>query len=130
MAQQPIELILFRQLATSLVVPVFIVDARGDMLFLNEAAEQVLGVRLDEIGELRFDDWSTSFSQRDDEGVSVAPEAMPLVIAVRERRPAHGPLRITGRDGIERRLEISALPLEGAHGRFIGAVAMFWETTP
>jgi hypothetical protein len=27
-----------------------------------------------------------------------------------------------------RHLEISALPLEGGHGRFIGAVAMFWET--
>lgn len=128
MAQQPIELILFRQLATSLVVPVFIVDARGDMLFLNEAAEQVLGVRLDEIGELRMAEWSTSFSQRDEAGATVPPEAMPLVIAVRERRAAHGPLRITGRDGIERDLEISAFPLEGGHGRFIGAVAMFWES--
>jgi PAS domain S-box-containing protein len=128
MAQQPIELILFRQLATSLVVPVFIVDAQGDMLFLNEAAEHVLGIRLDEIGELRFAEWTTSFSQRDAQGTPVSPDSMPLAVAVRERRPAHGPLRITGRDGIERDLEISAFPLEGAHGRFIGAVAMFWET--
>ena len=48
MAQQPIELILFRQLATTLAVPVFLVDERGDLVFLNEAAERLLGVRFDD----------------------------------------------------------------------------------
>ncbi len=126
MAQEPLELILFRQLSSSLAIPIFMVDADGDMAFLNEAAEQLLGVRLDEIDEMPFEAWTTGFAARDEAGEAPV-ESLPLVRAIRERRPAHGPLTITGGDGVSRRIEITAFPLEGARGRFIGAVAMFWE---
>ena len=51
MAQQPIELILFRQMAHLLAVPVFLVDSHGDLVFLNEAAEHLLGIRFDDLEE-------------------------------------------------------------------------------
>jgi PAS domain S-box-containing protein len=128
MAQLPIELILFRQLATSLVVPVFLVDERGDLVFLNEPAERLLGIRLEEVDSLPFETWTTAFRPQAPDGASVLPDELPLVRAIVERRPAHGPLRITGTDGTERTIEITAFPLEGGRGRLIGAVAMFWET--
>jgi PAS domain S-box-containing protein len=129
MAQHPIELILFRQLASSLSIPVFLVDERGDLAYLNEAAERLLGVRADDLGEMPFATWTTAFAPRRADGTPQAAETLPLVVALRERQPAHGPLVITDQHGTARTLEITAFPLEGGHGRLIGAVAMFWETT-
>jgi PAS domain S-box-containing protein len=126
-AQRSIELILFRQLATSLAVPVFLVDEDGDMVFLNEAAEGLLGIRFEDTDELPFETWTTAFRPRSIEGAEIGPEELPLVRAIVERRPAHGPIRITGSDGVERVIEVTAFPLEGGRGRLIGAVAMFWE---
>ena len=51
MAPLPVELILFRQLATTLAVPVFLVDEHGDLVFLNEPAERLLGLQFDDIDE-------------------------------------------------------------------------------
>jgi PAS domain-containing protein len=128
MAQMPVELILFRQLATSLAVPVVLVDEGGDIVFLNEAAERILGVRLEDFDALPFATWTTAFRPRDEAGVTVPPDDLPLVVAVTERRPAHGPLVIYGADGVERTIEVTAFPLEGGRGRLLGGVAMFWET--
>jgi len=129
MAQHAVELILVRQLATSLAIPVFVVDDRGDLLYLNEAAEALLGISLDELDHLPFETWTTAFRPRTVDGAAVPVEALPLVSAVRDRTPAHGPLVIIGRDGQEHTIEITAFPLEGGRGRLIGGVAMFWERT-
>jgi PAS domain S-box-containing protein len=126
-AQLPIELILLRQLAGGLAVPIFVVDAAGDLLFINEAAERLLGLRFDEIGEMTFGEWTTAFTPRGDQGRPLESAELPLAIAIRERRPAHGPLQIVGQDGVARAIEVTALPLEGAHGQLLGGVAMFWE---
>lgn len=127
MAQQPVELILFRQLATSLAVPVVLTDARGDIVFINEAAERVLGIHLDEVDTLPLETWTTAFRPRDLDGEGVDADDLPLVVAVKERRPAHAPLRIAGADGTPRTIEVTAFPLEGGHQRLLGGVAMFWE---
>jgi PAS domain S-box-containing protein len=129
MAQQPIELILFRQLATLLAVPVFLVDDQGDLVYLNEPAEALLGIRLDELDHMPFETWTEAFRPRTPDGAVEQIEALPLVRAVTDRKPAHGPLLITGRDGREHAIEVTAFPLEGGRGRILGAVAMFWERT-
>jgi PAS domain-containing protein len=126
-AQKSIELILFRQLATSLVVPVFLVDEEGDLVFLNEAAEGLLGIRFDDIDEMPYEQWTTGFRARTAEGTLLPPEDTPLVRALQERKPTHQQLHITGIDGTDRSIEVTAFPLEGGRGRLIGAVAMFWE---
>ena len=127
MAQRSIELILFRQLATSLAVPVFLVDEAGDLIFLNEPAEGLLGIRFDDIDEMPFEEWRTAFRPRAPDGTVLSPDETPLVKALRERRPTHQKLQITGNDGVERTIEVTAFTLEGGRGRLIGAVAMFWE---
>ena len=130
MAQQPIELILFRQLAMSLAVPVVLADAAGDIVFINEAAERVLGVQLEDVDVLPFETWTTAFRPRSESGEAVPAGELPLVTAVRDRRPAHGSLVIHGADGVERTIAVTAFPLEGGRGRLLGGVAMFWETEP
>ncbi len=126
MFQKQIEVILMRQLASYLTMPIFVVDADGNLLFYNEAAEALLGRRFDEAGEMSMEVWSTAFSQTEEDGSPLAPERLPLVIALRERRPAHRILRITGLDGVSRRIEVTAFPLEGQGGRHLGAVATLW----
>jgi PAS domain-containing protein len=127
MGQFSIELILVRQLASGLAVPTVVADASGALVFMNEPAERLLGLRFDEQGEMPFDVWATTFTPPDGHAGAVRPDELPLAIALRHRRPAHGPLRITGRDGVVRSIEITAFPLEGAHGQLEGGVAMFWE---
>jgi len=127
MAQFSIELILVRQLASGLAIPTFVADASGALVFMNEPAERLLGVRFDEMGEMPFEAWTTSFRPPDSVGPTPEPTEQPLAIALHERRPAHGPLQILGRDGVLRQIEITAFPLESAHGQLEGGVAMFWE---
>jgi PAS domain-containing protein len=127
MAQFSIELILVKQLASGLAIPTFVADASGTLVFINEPAERLLGVRFDELGDMPFDAWTTTFTPTDGHGDGVTPDEIPLVIALNERRPAHGRLRIIGRDGVARAIEITAFPLESAHGMLEGGVAMFWE---
>jgi PAS domain-containing protein len=127
MGQFSIELILVKQLASGLAVPTFVADSSGTLVFINEPAERLLGVRFDELGDMPFDSWTTTFTPPDSHGDAPKPEEMPLVIALKERRPAHGRLRIVGRDGVARAIEITAFPLESAHGMLEGGVAMFWE---
>ena len=127
---QPIELILVRHLAGSLAIPLFLVDPDGTMVFYNEAAEQVLGRRYDEAGEMSFAEWTTVFAVRDEEGRSLDINQLPLVRALRARRPAHYRFEITGLDGAPRTIEVSAFPLEAEGKRMLGAAALFWESGP
>ncbi len=48
----PLEIILHRQLAECQAIPVFIVDPAGNLLFYNEAAEELLGRRFEDTGEM------------------------------------------------------------------------------
>jgi len=127
MAQLPIELILVRQLAGGLAVPTFVVDAAGDLVFINEAAEALLGLRFDEVGEVSFADWTTAFAPHTKGGQQADPATHPLAVAIRQRRPVHGPLRIMSRDRISRSVVVTALPLEGSRGQLLGGIAMFWQ---
>jgi len=58
MPQQAIEVILMRQLASYLAMPIFLVDPSGDLLFYNEPAEALLGHRYEETGEMPLVQWA------------------------------------------------------------------------
>lgn len=127
MAQQSIELILFRQLAASLTIPVFLVDAGGDLVFLNEPAEAILGVRFEEIDRLPMRSWVAALRPRTPDGAELVDEDGPLRRALHRFRPGHEPLTIVAANGTDLTIEVTAFPLLGQHGRLLGAVAMFWE---
>ena len=130
MAQQPIEVILTRQLASYLATPIFIVDPQGTLVFYNEPAEAVLGRHFEETGEMPAAEWATIFTPSDDEGHPLPADTLPLSIACTEHQPAHGTFWIRGLDGVLRRIEVTAFPLIGQAERLLGAVAIFWESCP
>jgi len=128
MSQKPIEVILMRQLASTLAMPIFLVDAGGTLVFYNEPAERVLGMRFDETGELPPGEWATLWVPTEGDGSPLAPERLPLMVAVAERRPAHGEFWIRGMDGERRHIEATAFPLMRLTDQVLGAVVLFWES--
>jgi len=127
MAQKEIEVILTRQLASYLAMPIIIVDSSRTLLFYNEPAERILGMRFEETGEVPADEWMTTTLVTDEGGTPLAPEMRPLMIAVTERRPTHGDMWLQGLDHVHRHIEITAFPLIGQAERHLGAMAIFWE---
>lgn len=125
---QPIERILVRHLGARLAVPLFLVDMDGTMTFFNEAAEELLGRRYDDAGEMPFEEWTSVFSVRDDAGIPLKIDEIPLVKALRSRQPAYARFAITGLDGEPHTLEVAAFPLTGQGGTRLGAVALFWSS--
>ncbi len=127
MAQLAIELILLRQWASYLSLPVFIAGADGKLLFFNEPAEALLGHRFDEFDEVPLENLAAIFVTTDESGAPISRTKHPLGVALLRRQPAHKRLRIRGFDGVTRLIEATAFPIQGQEGRFLGAVAMFWE---
>lgn len=116
-----------RQLASYLAMPVFLVDAAGNLLFYNEPAEAFIGRRFDEAGAMPKEVWSTVFSARDEHGSPIPPEKLALMTALRDRQPTYRRVQLTGLDGVTRAIEAIAFPLVGQGGRHLGAVAFFWD---
>jgi PAS domain-containing protein len=122
-----LEIVLTRQLASYLAVPILVVDRHLDLVFFNESAESILGRRFDETGGIRRGEWDSVFRTVDAHGIEVPVEERPLVIAIDRRRPAHQRFGLTGLDGVARRIEGVAFPLETAEAGLVGAVGIFWE---
>jgi hypothetical protein len=125
-AQQPVELILLKQVAGYLATPMFLVGSDGTLLFYNEPAEELLGHRYEETGQMPLEEWGTTFSPTDSLGRPLPPEALPLAKALSERTPAQASFFIRGLDGVSRHLSVTAIPLEGPGGTNLGALAIFW----
>jgi len=130
MPQQEIEMILMRQLASYLAMPIFIVDSAGSLVFYNEPAESILGRRFEETGEMSMSEWLIAFAPTDEKGVIIPHKELPLAIALTERRPTHRLLWIRGLDNMQRHVEATCFPLIGQASRYLGAVAIFWEIAP
>lgn len=127
-SQKEIELILARQLASHLAMPIFIVDPPGNLIYYNEPAELILGRRFEETGEMPVGVWSTIYKATDENGEPLPPDSLPLVIALTQHCPAHRAMWIEGLDGVRRRIEVTAFPIDGQAERSLGALAIFWET--
>jgi PAS domain-containing protein len=123
----PIQIILTRQLAGYLSVPLFLVDPKGNLLFYNEAAEALLGRRFEDTGAMPAEEWASAFAPVDSSGQPIPPEDLPLMITLKKQRPAHKSFAIRGLDGVLRRIEVAAIPISGLQGELLGAVALFWE---
>lgn len=125
--QKPLELILMRQLAAHLAMPILIADAEGMVLFYNRAAEPILGRPFAEVGERPLRDWMREVHLYDEDGSFLLPEERPLPLALRDRRALHRRLQLQSLDGRRRRLEATVLPLQGQGGRILGGAVIFWE---
>ena len=123
----PIQIILIRQLAGYLGVPLFLVDPKGDLLFYNEPAEVILGRRFEETGAMPAKMWSSIFTPVDEQGQPIPPENLPLMMALVTQRPAHKRFHIHGMNGVRRQIDVVSIPIIGLQREFVGAAALFWE---
>jgi PAS domain-containing protein len=128
MSGPPIELLLLKQVAGYLAMPVFLVDEDGALEFYNEPAEELLGRRYEETGQIPLEIWGKIWSPSDPDGRELAPEELPIAVAVRDRRPVLGKVAFRRPDGTHRQITITALPFEAADGTHLGAFAIFWES--
>lgn len=122
--QQPLDLILARNLMSVLETPSFLVDTEGQMVFFNDAAGDLLGKRFEETGRLSRDEWN-AIGPVDAAGRPIPSEKMPLSVALREGRPAHGRFHICTDSERIVEVETSAVPLFSG-GHFHGALVVFW----
>ena len=125
-AQQSLQLILARNLISTLSTAAFLVDTEATVVFFNEAAAEFLGIRYEETGKLPLAELRTKLDLADDSGRQIPADALPISVAVRERRPVHATavMRGIGSDG--RHAELLALPLIGPEDSHEGAVGVFW----
>lgn len=123
-----IEIILNRQLAECLSIPVFITDIAGNLIFYNESAEEILGKRYEDTGEMPVEQWGTIFKNRDEEGNPLPPDELPLVKTLKHRLPHHKTFWIESLLGKAEKISVTAYPIIGRADKFLGAVALFWRS--
>ena len=123
-----IEIILNRQLADCLSIPVFITDTIGNLIFYNDPAENILGSRFEETGEMRVETWSTEFKPLDENKAPLPPDELPLVRTLSDHLPHHKTFWIESKSGVAGKISVTSYPIIGRASNFLGAVAIFWET--
>jgi PAS domain-containing protein len=126
-SQQPVEMILLRQVASYLAVPVWMMDEHGNLIYYNEPAEELLGIQFDDAGPVHADQVGERFKVSDFDGEPLADNEVPVVVALTKGVPDHRDLRFQGSNGVWRDVSVTALPVEGQGGRFLGVFATFWE---
>jgi len=127
-AQKPLELILARNLLSSISTPAFLVGARGTLEFYNEAAGAMLGRRFEERGRLAAADWTSEFGPFGADDKPIPYEQIPATVALRQNQPFHGTFRISAPGGTHQDVAASSIPIVG-HGGSSGAIVIFWPVT-
>jgi len=79
------------------------------------------------MGEIEIDAFGASFSPRTPEGEPRPQEELPGRVALDERRAAHERLLVTSRDGVERVVSVTGIPLFAHADEFVGVMVIFWR---
>jgi hypothetical protein len=124
---KPIQVILARQLASSLAMPIMIVDTDGTLIFYNEPAEAILNQRFEETGEIPADTWSTLFALADENRKPIAQEDRPTMKALSQRKPFSRTVWMQCGHRDWKHMHLTAFPLIGEGAQFLGAQLIFWE---
>lgn len=127
MASYELEIILTRQFADSLSLPIFITDPEGNLLFYNEPAEEILGQRFEETGSLSVKEWPIIFNPVDPSGNRMEPSELPLVRTLGDQTPHQGSFWIENLVGDRHLIMVSSFPIIGRANRYLGAFAIFWN---
>ena len=125
-AQKPLELILARNLLSSLSTAAFIVDDGGMIAYYNEAAGELLGRRFEEAGPMTAAEWGRTHGPFDSEGRPIPFDELPLTRGLRSGRPGHASFCIQSYEGTQCPIETSAMPIVASGGQR-GAMVFFWR---
>jgi len=126
-ASKSIQIILARQLASSVAAPILLVDAEGTLVYYNESAEEIFNQRFDETGEMPPEEWTARIAAMDDERKPIAPEDRALMRVIHKRRPVSETIWLRSSDGQWRHVHVTAFPLIGERDTLYGAMTIFWE---
>ena len=122
-----IQIILARQLASCVAMPILLVDDEGTLIFYNEPAEAILNQRFEETGEIPADEWNRLVTVADEDRNPVVPEERPMAVARLKRRPSSRTIWTRSGNSEWRHVQITAFPLVGEHGHLLGVMSIFWE---
>lgn len=122
-----IQIILARQLASCVAMPILLVDAEGTLIFYNEPAEALLNHRFEETGEIPADEWNRMVVAADEERNPLLPDDRPMRAALLNRRPVSRRIWTRSGDGPWRQVQVTAFPLVGEGDHLLGAMNIFWE---
>lgn len=126
MNAKAVELILLRQLLSRLSLPATLVDAGGNLVYINAANERLLGIDYEAMGERPLESLEFLDPRRPD-GSPMAIREMPVATALHERRPQQYRMIVHGIDGVPHRIVTTAVPLDGQGGELLGAMSFYWE---
>lgn len=124
--QKPLELILARNLLTSISTPAFLVDQTASLVFYNEAAGALLGRSFEDVGRMSPEEWTATYGPFDADGKPVELDELPTTRAVRDGRPAHAVFTIRSANGGKREIQSSAFPIVASEEGSSGAMIFFW----
>lgn len=122
----PLELILARNLITSLELSAALLDGEMTVVYFNDAAGALFGVDFERTGPIPQSEWQAAYGPVDAEGTAIAAQGLPISSALRQNRAAHAQLRLRLANRRSALLEVSGLPLVGPSG-YAGALVAFWE---
>jgi PAS domain-containing protein len=127
MPTKPIQMILARQLASSVAMPILLLDGEGTLVYFNEPAEVLLNRRFEETGEVTAEELVELVMVADEDRQPIPPEERPTRVARVERRPVSRTIWTRSADTEWRHLQVTALPLIGEAEELIGVMYIFWE---
>jgi PAS domain-containing protein len=122
-----IELILLRQFASRLHMPVSIADAQGCLVYINPPVERLLGFDFAGLDGYPISRFGELLDPRWPDGSVMKAEEMTLAVALHERRPQQGKMILHGKDGVGHLVVTNAVPLDGQGGKLLGSMSIFWE---
>jgi PAS domain-containing protein len=125
-AHKSLELILARNLLTSISTPAFLLDENSRLVFYNESAGALLGISFEETGRMDPTEWTGSFGPFDDDGNVIAIEDLHITQALQNGRPAHSRFCIRSARGEEHGIEAAAFPIIASEEGSSGAMIFFW----
>lgn len=120
-------MILLKQWASLIAVPVWITDADGRLVYYNEPTEEIIGVRFEDAGEMSAEQVAEVFVIRDLDGSPLAGDDRPLMIALTKQMSAHRRIRFLRADKEWREIAVTAIPIIGEGNRHLGAMVTMWE---
>ena len=125
-SQKPLELILARNLLTSISTPAFLIDSDTAVVFYNESAAALLGRSFEDAGRMTAEEWTAAFGPVDDAGTPVEVDSLEVTAAIRDGRPSHGTFTIRTAGGERTAIEASAFPIVTSENGSSGAMILFW----
>jgi PAS domain-containing protein len=123
-AEQPLELILARNLVSLISLAAVLVNVEGAIVFFNDAAAEFFGGLFEETGPVPLAQWRAEVGPFDKAERHLPTENLPVTRAFRDGRPGSGSFHIRGGSGLVH-VEVVALPLVGSAGLH-GALVVFW----